>query len=76
MSPFTFSSILHCADSHIAGSGRLSSKLFFAEELEESLLGSVVTSSGRLFSVDEREAESPVGFVAESVLNLHCFIKP
>ena len=67
MSPFTFSSILHCADSHIAGSGRLSSKLFFAEEFKESPLASVVTASGWLFSVDERKAESPVGFVAESV---------
>ena len=67
MFPFTFSSILHCADSHIAGLGRLSSKLFFAEEFEESPLASVVTAIGRLFSVNEREAESPVGFMAESV---------
>ena len=39
MSPYTFSSIIHCTDGHIAG---LASKLFFAEEFEESLLASVV----------------------------------
>ena len=39
MSPYTFSSIIHCTDGHIAG---LASKLFFAKEFEESLLASVV----------------------------------
>ena len=63
MSPYTFSSTLHCTDGHIAG---LASKLFFAEEFEESPLASVV-SGDRLFSADEREAESTVAFVTESV---------
>ena len=63
MSPYTFSSTLHCTDGHIAG---LASKLFFAEEFEESPLASVV-SGVRLFSADEREAESTVAFVTESV---------
>ena len=40
MSPYTFSSTLHCTDGHIAG---LASKLFFAEEFEESPLASVVS---------------------------------
>ena len=59
MSPYTFSSTLHWTDGHIAG---LASKLFFAEEFEESPLASVV-SGVRLFSADEREAESTVAGV-------------